>query len=125
MKKRALVVVVAVAAAVLLDPAGVRADKFKPPYTDVFAGFLHEDSTCPAATHSLTSLCVGIKRCYLVLDRVKGLKNHLGNYVVVSGPVDTTSCPLPLVHLQQSGRINFRKTPPPPCDGGPPLQFGD
>ena len=112
MKIRALVVAVVAAGSILSDPAGVQADKLKPPVT---SGILQEDSTCPAATHSFTRFCVGGKSHYLVFDKIKGAKHFLGYYVAVSGPIDTTSCPLPLIHVQKIDDLNFRKAPPPPC----------
>ena len=114
MKIRALVVAGIAAGTVLFEPVGVQADKLKPPVT---SGILQEDSTCPAATHSFTRHCTGGKSHYLVFDRMKGVKHYLGKNAWVSGPIDTTSCPLPLIHVQRIGFLNFRKgaPPPPPC----------
>lgn len=117
MKSRALSVALAAAAFVLLEPAAVHADKFKPPYTDTRTGILKEDSTCSAATHSLSDICGShIKRYYLVFNRAKGLKRFLDGYATVSGPIDTTSCELPLIDVMKIGPPPWKDVPPPPCE---------
>lgn len=109
MKSRALAFALA-AAFLLFAPASIQADKFKPP---VAAGILTEDSTCPAATHVLSYVCFPDRpNTYVVFRHVKGPKRFLGGYVTVSGPVDTTSCPLPLMNVEKIGPI---RVPPPPC----------
>ena len=115
MKSRALAVALAAVAFVLFEPAAVQADKFKPPFYS--EGILQEDSTCPAATHSLSDRCGShIKRCYLVFNHAKGVKRFLGGVAAVSGPIDTTSCALPLIDVRKIGYPPWRTVPPLPCE---------
>lgn len=116
--KRRLLAVALVVAFLLFAPAGVQADKFKPPFNNTAGGILTADSSCPAATHVLSSICFpDRKQTYLVFNKTKGFKRLEGGIVVVSGPIDTTSCPLPLMEVRKIGPSTI---PPPPCAPGEP-----
>ena len=110
MRNRVLALVV-VLAAVLLQPA--RLDAFRygfDPAQPVYGGYLEEDSTCPAATHVLIGVCTHQKQQYLAFH-MKGVKKYLQGTVMLQGPVDTTTCPLPFINVT---RIH-EGPPPPPC----------
>lgn len=111
MKIRAVVLGLVFAAG-LLHPRRLEADKFKPGDPRA-GGILAEDATCPAATHVLLSFCDRIPLHYLVFNRMKGVKHYLGRTVVVSGPVDTVSCSLPLTDVRKIALAP--EMPPPPC----------
>lgn len=111
MKSRAFAFVL-VLAAVLLQPVRLEANRYKPQYP-LRGGVLVEDTSCPAATHSLRGGCPAGRQIYLVFNRVKGLKRFVGDVVLVNGPIDTTSCPLPVMDVR---KIGFAPNAPPPCE---------
>jgi len=112
MTSRRIAFVLVLAAVLLcLQPASVEALRYKPIYP-LRGGQLVEDSTCPAATHVLRDLCSNAPRTYLVFNRVKGLKRFIGQDVIVNGPIETTSCSLPLLDVR---KIGFAPSLPPPC----------
>lgn len=110
MRNRALALVVALAA-VLLQPA--RLDAFRygfDPTQPLYGGYIQEDATCPAATHVLIDSCSNRKQQYLAFH-MKGIKKYLHGTVILQGPIDTTSCSLPLIDVS---RVH-EGPPPPPC----------
>src|SRR5262245_23844349 len=112
MKSRAFAFVL-VLAAVLLQP--VRLDAFKwglDPTQPFYAGYLREDSSCPAATHALFDICTNRRMVYLVFNHMKGIKRYMNGIPVIQGPADTTSCSVPLIDVK---KVAMPDVPPPPC----------
>jgi hypothetical protein len=109
MRDRVLILVV-VLAAVLLQPA--RLDAFRygfDPDQPLYGGYIAEDATCPGATHVLIAPCLHTKQQYLAFH-MKGIKKYLQGTVVLQGPIDTTTCSLPLIDVR---RIHEGPTAPP------------
>ena len=117
MRNRVLAFVVFVAlTAVLLQPVRLDASRFGfDPTQPIYAGYLVEDSSCPAATHALKDYCTQRTQVYLVFNRMKAIKRYEKGFPILQGPADTTSCSLPLISVQKI--IAPRDVPPPPCGG--------
>jgi len=112
MRNRVLAFAVILTAA-LLRPRHVDALLYGFDYTKpIYGGVLQEDATCPGATHVLLDFCHLQKRQYLVFNHMKGVKHRLHSAVLLQGPIDTTTCPLPLVDVRHIGQQRY---PPPPC----------
>jgi hypothetical protein len=104
---------VVILAGIWLQPRHVDASQYGFDYSQpIYGGALREDSTCPGATHALFDYCHMQKTTYLVFNHMKGVKHRLNTGVLLQGPVDRTTCPLPLVDVRHIGQDRF---PPPPC----------